>query len=315
MIFYKTVAAGNDFIHVNKDELNVGLNCCNAINVQSALALRLCERQTGAGADGVVFYRVNPEWVDFEIYNRDGGEAELSGNGMAGVSALLFYLNRWKEEEPIVLHTKAGVKTHRCLRRKDNVFRLRIEIGDPHFQDTRFFPFLKPGEREYRYRDIAFYPVSVGNPHAVVRLNKNYSDDELEAMGKMLEGAEIFPFRANIEFVVPTTNQDIRAVDFAEGENFRIFFYERGVGPTLASSTGSAAVYAVLRQLALTNGSLVIPANHSEKGDKEDTDRWDERIKVTGDSTIFLENTTTIIYKGDYLDFKSSRKSGDLGFL
>jgi diaminopimelate epimerase len=279
MIFYKTVSSGNDFIHVNVDEPGIaspaGIPSPNDRDTKSDLARRICERQTGAGADGIVYYRISGETVYFEIYNRDGGEAELSGNGMAGVTALLFYLE--KRHDVVTLNTKAGVKTNRYLSHEKNIYRLKIDIGEPNFQDSNLFPFLEKGKIKYNHRGIEFYPVSVGNPHAVVILETFPTGDKLEEIGKCLGNADIFPFKANVEIVVPK-------------QDFPIYFYERGVGPTLASSTGSAAVYSVLNKLKLTDGCLTIPGVTSG-----------EDIKVSGDQRVYIENSTKIIYKGEYL--------------
>ncbi len=255
MIFYKTVAAGNDFLHIDVKEYRA----CAPAAGKGALTERLCRRQTGAGADGVVFYnlsqsagRVSPA-VDFEIFNRDGSEAELSGNGMAGLSALLVYLD--KCTDTVTLNTKVGQRTHRLLNREDNRFRMNIEIGPPDFQALEFFPFLEKEKAAYLYGGITFCPVSVGNPHVVVLLDRETADDKLERMGKTLEGAGIFPHKTNVEFVLAA---GAGPVDYEKGENFRIFFYERGVGRTPASSTGSAAVFAVLRKRGNIADSLTI---------------------------------------------------------
>jgi diaminopimelate epimerase len=305
MIFYKTVSSGNDFIHIN---MEAGTNDSLA---KEELARRLCRRQTGAGADGVVYYRYkNADKrgtgfgpVDFEIFNRDGSEAELSGNGMAGLASLLFYLEENKNHTHVILNTKAGHKEIRYLHHAVNKYRLRIEIGEPDFQRRKFFPFLVKDKRrlDYSHRDITFYPVSVGNPHVVVILEAAADDEKLLRMGTLLEGAEIFPWGTNVEFVVPTTpnantgTKTTRVIG-EKGEpkqtGFRIFYYERGVGPTLSSSTGSAAVFAVLRRLRRIDEYLTIPLPCQTPGDE---------IKISGKRKIYIENSTEIVYKGVYL--------------
>lgn len=288
MIFYKTVSAGNDFLHVDAGLYGHILADKTA---KSEFAVRLCERQAGAGADGIVYYRISGETVDFEIYNRDGGEAELSGNGMAGASALLFYLGHFKDT--VVLKTRVGSKTNRLVHVIErNKFRLKIDIGPSRFDDIKNFPFLEGDRQKYSYHGIDFYPVSVGNPHCVVILDNDVPDNELENIGKHLESGSIFPFRTNVEFVIPT-EKGMNAVDFEKGTGFRVFFYERGVGPTLASSTGSSSVYAVLYRLNMikTNPEVLTVKR----------DGLGEGIRVSGGESIFIENTTEIVYKGEYL--------------
>jgi diaminopimelate epimerase len=347
VIFYKTVSCGNDFILIDRDEYQ---SAVSPLITKGQLAQRICSRHTGAGADGVVFYKISPGTpgtpgttpVDFEIFNQDGSEAELSGNGMAGLSALFFYLNQSGDQDYVVLNTKAGPKRNTCLQREKNKFRLKIEIGTANFQNHDFFPFLSisrkslhtkqafemtppkerhqsdrewvggatpfemtpPKERHQadrewvggatpfemtppkeRYQGITFYPVSVGNPHAVVLVEEDIAADRAGQIGQMLEGAPIFPYKTNVELVLPTGGEP---VDYEKGENFRVFFYERGVGQTRSSSTGSAAVFAVLQKLNLITHTLTIPYP-------------DDCIKISGKNKIYIENYTEIVYKGVYI--------------
>jgi len=337
VIFYKTVSCGNDFILIDIDEYR---SAAAAVITKGQLANRICAGHTGAGADGVVYYKISRDTtpVDFEIFNRDGSEAELSGNGMAGLSALFFYLNKSADQDYVVLNTKAGPKRNTCLQREKNKFRLKIEIGTANFQNYDFFPFLSisrkslqtkqafemtpakerhQADREwvggatpfemtpakerhqtdrewvggatpkggYRYNGITFYPVSVGNPHAVVLVEEDIAPDKPGQIGRMLEGAPIFPYKTNVELVLPTGAEP---VDYEKGGNFRVFFYERGVGQTRSSSTGSAAVFAVLQKLNLITHTLTIPYP-------------DDSIKISGKNKIYIENYTEIVYKGVYL--------------
>lgn len=304
MIFYKTVSAGNDFIQVDMDACealaDAGASPQEVLDIKSRLARELCPRHSGPGADGVVFYRVNPikkgiqkETVTFEIFNRDGSEAELSGNGMAGLTALMFHLGRFpaRARAEVVLETRAGIKRNRYLHHSGNSFRLRIEIGEPDFSNSDFFPFLEEGRMNYRYRDLTFYPVSVGNPHAVTILAEKVSDEELQAMGAMLARADMFPKGVNVELVAPLADPAADPIDYETGRNVCFFFYERGVGPTLASSTGSAAVYAVLRRLNRVERLLTIPGSAGQE----------ETIKISGNRTVYIENSVKIVYKGSII--------------
>ncbi len=134
MIFYKTSSFGNDFIEIDVADLPAG------VANKGALAAEICDRQRGVGADGVVFYRA---WgsmsINFEIFNRDGGEAELSGNGMAGLAAVLF--QRRLAPSPLVLHAAIGTRRVELLDRRGPVFQLNVEIGRPDFSQPPIFPF------------------------------------------------------------------------------------------------------------------------------------------------------------------------------
>jgi diaminopimelate epimerase len=269
MIFYKTVCSGNDFIHIDLEETDLSRD-----QQKSELARVICNRNSGAGADGVVYYRIQKKSADFQIYNQDGTRAELSGNGMAGLASLLFQLNHFRDG--IILNTGVGKKAVELIERKGNKFKLRIEIGEPNFQQDEFFPFLESNRIEYRYQNIAFVPVSVGNPHAVVLLSEFFSDHKLQAMAKELASAPIFPQGTNVELVCQDAEKPLR-----------IFYYERGVGRTLFSSTGSAAVFAVMQCLKKIHDSLSFPTPS-------------ENIKISGTRKIYLENFCKIVYKGIY---------------
>ena len=274
MIFYKTVASGNDFLYMAVEDIESRSHLS-----KDALAIELCHRRNGAGADGIVYYRAKncdgskdlP--IGFEVFNRDGSEAEISGNGMAGLTALMFYLGVPSPEvKHLTLTTKLDLRTHHLLHRDDTTFRLNVEIGLPDFEAVSFFPFLEPGKTAYPYEGLTLYPVSVGNPHVVVLLKEEPEKRVLKELGRKLEKADIFPYGSNIEFVMETT------------EGWRVFFFERGVGHTLASSTGSAAVFAVLRH----------------QGKVTDALKLHNGIKISGKNTIFIENSVKIVYKGIY---------------
>jgi diaminopimelate epimerase len=284
MIFYKTVTCGNDFIHVDMKEYE---SCGGLVLTKGELAKQLCCQHSGPGADGVVYYRTHPNGqpADFEIFNKDGSEAELSGNGMAGCSALLLYIDSTPSPDQVNLRTKTGLKTHTCLYREKNRFRLKVEIGKADFRNRDFFPFLEEQQLGYSFRDLVFYPVSVGNPHAVVVPEKDLPDRELEQVGRMLAAAGLFPHQVNVEFLLP---QRGGSVNYEEGKGFRVIYYERGVGPTLSSSTGSAAVFAVLKALRRITGSLTIPCAG-------------ENIKISEKNKIYIESYSKIVYKGIYL--------------
>jgi len=293
MIFYKTVASGNDFIQVDMDDCealaDAGASQQKIREIKADLARELCPRHSGAGADGVVFYRTGPHRTVFEIFNRDGSEAELSGNGMAGLTALLFHLGKYpaKPGTDVVLDTRAGIKRNRFLSHTGNRYRLKVEIGEPDFNNRGFFPFLEEGRLDYQYRGMTFYPVSVGNPHAVAVLTENSPDDTLREMGALLAGADIFPRGVNVELAVPLAGP----VDYETGQNLRVFFHERGVGPTLASSTGSAAVFAVLKRLKRVERLLTVPG----------CDESGKAIKISGNRAIYIENYVKIVYKGSII--------------
>jgi diaminopimelate epimerase len=267
VIFYKTSSFGNDFIEIDRDELPARAD-------MGALARRICDRQRGVGADGVVYYRRQKRRTQFAIFNRDGGEAELSGNGMAGLAAVL--LQRRLGVSPLALHAAIGSRQVELLGRDGAVFQLAVEIGIPDFANRGFFPFLKDTIGPGTIDGLEFHPVSVGNPHAVVICREMPDGEHLASLGKKIEGHAMFPKRVNVEFV-----------QFRGADDCRVYFYERGVGPTLASSTGSAAVFAVLRRLGMVCDRLLI-------------DLEPEKIAISWRDGIFIHNFTRLICRGEY---------------
>jgi|GEM_PF-387199 len=326
MTFYKTSSFGNDFIEIDLRDLpagardSAGRKAAIPLGDKGALAHEICDRQRGVGADGVVFYcpgrqtgvplgdRIDKEKFYFEIFNRDGGGAELSGNGMAGLAAVLF--QRRLARSTLLLHAASGRRRVDLLARRGPVFELNVEIGQPDFANRKFFPFLKDKQDAYVIDGLEFYPVSVGNPHAVVICQGALSPARLETLGKKLESHPMFPGRVNVEFVQwagaenppegtspvgipPAGSAATRPASPPEGTaalrpaSCRVFFYERGVGPTLASSTGSAAVFAVLRRLGMVRERLTI-------------DLGAEKIAVSWCQGIFIHNFTRLVCRGNY---------------
>ncbi len=279
MIFYKSSSGGNDFILLEEHQLSK-----IHINKRTSFIRDICDRYRGVGGDGLISYRIEKEEIHFSIFNRDGSKAELSGNGMSGLASLLFYTSN--SANTVILSTDSGPKKITLLNRKKNIFKLSVEIGEPDFFNIQQFPFLKRNQFEYQLDNISFYPVSVGNPHVVIFIDKNLRESDLEQKGKDIENSVLFPTRTNVEFISNLESSGNKKI-------VTPFFYERGVGKTELSSTGSAAIFAVLRNLDLTSDNLIIKTG-------------DIITKVSGKNNIYIENSTEIVYKGTYLNEKFS---------
>lgn len=275
MIFHKTSTSGNDFIIVDRVEFaKLGRSERNFTE-------EICDKVNGSGADGVIFFSPEDETFSFSIFNSDGSEAEISGNGMAGLSATLFSMK--KGRGPIKLRTRAGTRIIRLIDKDRNGFTQEVDMGIPDFNENKFFPFLTPGRKEYEYKGISFFPVSTGNPHAVVLL-KEYPKDltKLEKSGKILESGSIFPQKTNVEFVFPLEKPNTEYIPIIE-----TFFFERGAGITPFSSTGSTAVFAVLHKLGMVSDSIKIRTS-------------EEPVLISLKKRIYIESYTKIVYKGEY---------------
>jgi diaminopimelate epimerase len=267
MEFFKSCSGGNDFLLVDEAELRAPPT--------SEQIQAWCDRHHGAGADGLVVFGLRHRPVSFRIYNADGQEAELSGNGMAGLTALLAF--RGLAETEVELETRVGRFQHRIAGFDGGMYRLEIDLGSPDFQSRLHFPFLKPGGegRGYSCRGLHFYPVCIGNPQVVLFTSPDRDREALMTEAEALHRDPMFPRRTNVSVVGPLENGRVE-----------ISFFERGVGPTESSSTGTAGAYAVIRaQTPGMSSCIFVPAT----GDP---------VRVSGRERICIENRTRIVYKG-----------------
>ena len=219
--FAKAHACGNDFLIV---EEKAARNCDRA-----EMARRLCARNTGIGADGVEFFKWTGARAGHKTsYNADGSMAEISGNGTRCVAAWMAEELKSKPGDELKIETDSGVRICRVNKlHKIGGFTVDVTtaMGIPHF-DLRTVRLADGTE-------IAGVEVSMGNPHFVILVN----NPEFAVAGRSWQeiGAEIclhtdFPGQTNVEFVRLTRKKAIE---------IRIF--ERGVGPTTSSGTGSSA--------------------------------------------------------------------------
>ncbi len=232
-LFEKWQALGNDYLIVEREQLPLELT--------PPRVRKLCAPHFGVGADGVLLlsHCEDPRHVArLEIYNPDGSEAELSGNG---AREAVLYLRRhgWTEEDVFSIETAAGpiaptiLSPHSC----------RIDMGVATLTSPSF-PSGPPdgrGELSAGGRRWRFQHVSIGNPQCAIHVEDLGAllALDLPAVGPAIEGHELFPHRTNVSWYTETEPCRLRA---------RIF--ERGVGETLASGTGAtgAAVAHILAQ-------------------------------------------------------------------
>jgi diaminopimelate epimerase len=198
-------------------------------------AAAICNRYTGVGADGWML--VDPtsgEGYDatIRLFNSDGSEPEISGNGTRCAAALL--VEHGHAKDAIRIRTGAGVKHLRLLSRKPSEFRFEMNMGVPRIIALRETIDLTSGSREATLLDV-------GNPQCAYIVD-NF-DLDWRAIGAETERHPRFPKRTNVSFIRPL---DAHSID--------VRFFERGAGETISSGTGStgAAVTAISRGLAKT---------------------------------------------------------------
>lgn len=226
MKFVKAHGLGNDFILVAESD---------APRDVSPWVQRLCDRHRGVGGDGVVLYARGPSGPVMKLYNSDGMDGEISGNGLRCLAALAVR-GGWAEPAHAV-QTAAGARRVQVSATGETSYSIETDLGPPRLA-SREIPFLlePPSDRvvdhpvEVASRTVAVTATSMGNPHCAVFLDAVAEDALVGTLGPALENNPRFPRRTNVEFVTVLSRDEIR-----------VRFWERGVGPTEASGTGSAS--------------------------------------------------------------------------
>lgn len=253
--FVKANACGNDFLIVE------GLYAPADL---TAVTRRLCNRHTGIGADGVEWlFPANDADVKARLLNADGSEAEISGNGTRCVAA---HLCAEQAKEKVVIRTGAGLKTCVLTARNGAQFEFETAMGEPQV-GAEFSIRLA-------FREVEGIPVSMGNPHYVIFV-------DAFAPGWQAEAAEVgkhhdFKYGINVELV--------RAVDRS---NIEIRLFERGVGETQSSGTGSCASAIA----AIASGRAESPVRVQAPGGTQ-TVRWEQQV--------FLRGPAELICRGEF---------------
>jgi diaminopimelate epimerase len=245
--FQKWQALGNDYVILEEDRLPFDLT--------AERVRRICEPHFGAGSDGVLLLSRPADErhvASLRIFNPDGSEAELSGNG---AREAILYLRRqgWTDADEFALGTPAGEVRPVILSERT----CRVEMGRAGLTSPDF-PTGGPegrGTLTAAGRRFDFQHVSIGNPQCVIEVGDELDELDLSAIGPDVEHSELFPNRTNVAFIRLDSEDRVRA---------RIF--ERGVGETLSSGTGAsgAAVAAVLRgasspvEVSLDGGELTV---------------------------------------------------------
>jgi diaminopimelate epimerase len=228
MRFEKWQALGNDYVIVEADALPWELT--------AERVRRLCDPHFGVGSDGVLLLD-RPEGGDhvarLRIFNPDGSEAELSGNG-ARQAALYLRRRGWTDADEFTILTAAGEIRPRIT----SPTGCAMDLGRAGTQSDDFPSGGADGKGELEAADRTwrFQHISVGNPQCVIEVGDEVEDLDLESIGPEIESHELFPNRTNVSF----TRTD--------GSTVRARIFERGAGETLSSGTGAsgAAVAAVL---------------------------------------------------------------------
>ncbi|WP_068499205.1 diaminopimelate epimerase [Paenibacillus kribbensis] len=274
MEFTKMHGLGNDFI--------VWFGHQELPSDASALAVRLCDRHFGVGADGLV-YILPSEKADFRmrIINSDGSEAEQCGNAIR-CAAKYVYDRKHISRERITIETLgAGVQQVELTVENGLVCLVKVDMGEPILEGLKIPTTLDLDRVIHEPIEVGgsgfrFTAVSMGNPHCVIYVD-NAPGFELEAWGPKLESHPLFPKKTNVEFATVRSRNHIE---------MRV--WERGAGPTLACGTGACATLVA----SVLNGYSDRRAMVSLKGGDLDIE-WNE-----DDNHVYMTGPAEIVYDG-----------------
>jgi diaminopimelate epimerase len=267
MRFYKYQGTGNDFVLVDRPELPK--------NFDAEMARRICDRHLGIGADGILVVDRGEGELDGQmtIYNSDGSVPAMCGNGLRCVARHLVQVFGVKKPA-LRVGTGAGVRLCEPQRSGPHAFRVSVDMGKAAFEapflphaegDGSVFISLPGGEA------VEVTPVSMGNPHAIVRLTPTFDPmREARKKGPLIESHASFPEHTNVEFVIERSTTEYEAA-----------VYERGVGVTLACGTGACAIAAAAVRFWKAPAGKEITI-HLPGGDLTVTVEPDLRVTMTG---------------------------------
>lgn len=241
MRFVKYHALGNDYLVISPNETD------NALSQERIK--RICQRNYGLGADGILLGPLDSESCDFglRIFNPDGSEAEKSGNGLRIFSRYL-----WDEGlvqgGPFTIETPGGAVT--CQVSGDGRT-VTVGMGKVSFDGSRIPVRGEAGEVLWRRMKIAdrafeYCAATVGNPHCIV-LCDDPTPEMAKRYGPVIESEAHFPNRTNVQFM-----------QVLDRNNIRIEIWERGAGYTLASGSSSTAAAATAHKLGLCDADITV---------------------------------------------------------
>ncbi len=275
--FTKFHGLGNDFI-VTKNP--------NIARDPTQLALAICERRTGVGADGFLLLqkaRSAGNHARVRFFNADGSEAEMSGNGIRCAGAFLLRENR--RLRMLRVETASGVKTLELLstaaQMKQGRWSFRVNMGRP-ILDAENIPFLAGKHPSpvigYPLRTthgvLAATITSMGNPHCSIFVGV-FSSIPCEGVGREIEGSPLFPNRTNVEFIHVLSKTEIE-----------VRYWERGVGKTMSSGTGSCGAVVACILNAFTRRSVKV---HTLAGVLEVEWRKDKEALLSGPAELIAD--------------------------
>jgi diaminopimelate epimerase len=285
-------ALGNDYIVINEfDRIII------EENNKEEFSRKICKRGFSIGADGVIFVQKPTDDkydVRFRIFNSDGSEAEMCGNGIRCFSKFVY--ERVLKKNPLNVETKGGLRISEMEIENEIVKTVRVFMGAPKFR-LKDIPMKIEGKSEDDeflngsiklnndlMDSIKLSVVNVGNPHAVIFVEDNditmdFARENLNILGKEIENHEVFPKRINVHFI-----------EVVSPEEIKILTWERGAGYTTACGTGTTSSVIIAHKLGKTGNKVLA---HLDGGDLE--------IEIN-ENGVYMKGDAVIVYDGKLIN-------------
>ncbi len=283
-MFFKMQGLGNDYIY---------LDCTKGRQPKEIkkLAIELSNRHFGVGSDGLILI-CDSQIADLKMrmFNSDGSEAQMCGNGIRCVAKLVYELGLVKKEK-IAIETLAGIKKLKLNLVHGKVKNVEVDMGEPILELEKIPVIINDNKKEIfndktkeislyvKNKKMSFICVSMGNPHAVTFV-KNIKEFPVEKYGSIIEKNEIFPEKTNVEFV-----------EIINKENIKMRVWERGAGETLACGTGACA-------------SVVASTLKKYTNNKVDVELLGGNLKIEWNENnhIYMTGPAVTVFKGEWIN-------------
>ncbi|MCC7560958.1 MAG: diaminopimelate epimerase [Methanobacterium sp.] len=278
LLFHKMHGLGNDYVVIDESTEELIPE-----DKKGEISAELCTRGFSVGADGVIFVSPSIEAdIRFRIFNSDGSEAQMCGNGIRCFAKYVFENDVIKEKQMSV-ETLGGIKELTLQVENSNVKSIKVDMGTATFK-TSAVP-MATDEEEFIDQELLvdgeplkLTAISVGNPHAII-FTDNLEDVALDHVGPIIENHKAFPERINVHFVGVVSPQEVEMLT-----------WERGAGFTMACGTGATSTVIAGYKLGLLEKNVLV---HLPGGDLKIA-VYEKDNKLGG----FMEGDAVSVFEG-----------------
>ena len=282
--FTKMHGLGNDYVYIDATA-----KTGQKIENESDLAKFVSNRHFGIGSDGLILLcKSNIADLKMRMFNKDGTEAQMCGNGIRCVAKLAYELGLI-ERETATIETLSGIKSLKLNITKGKVNNVEVDMGEPilipekipiiknesvRIEDKKIKAKFKINKKEFE-----FTCVSIGNPHAVTFV-KDLSKIEINMYGPIFENLNIFPEKTNVEFV-----------EIVDKDNIKMRVWERGTGETLACGTGACSSVVAGYLNNFTNRKVNVELLGGNLG-----------VEWKSNNHIYMNGPAVTVFKGEWIN-------------